>query len=309
MLLYGNAEQQQRLLRQTVEEDLFWGNALNPLDRGLVATPVDGGWRLDGSKSFTSGALGSDRLLLSAHLGLPAARGTEGRAPGGFLIGAVPTEAPGVTVHDDWDAFGQRQTDSGSASFDGVFLPTRDVLQTPQTPPTPRRAARTLVAQLTMANLYLGIGEGAFEVAREYTNESARPWFTAGVARSIDDPLVQYRYGELWLLLRPAQFAANAAASALQHALDKGETLTAGERGRAAIAVAEAKVLSHRASVEVSSRLFEVTGARSTSSRLALDRFWRNARVHTLHDPVDDKLREIGRFCVEGRVPEPTPYS
>ena len=77
MLLYGNAEQQQRLLRQTVEEDLFWGNALNPLDRGLVATPVDGGWRLDGSKSLTSGALGSDRLLLSAHLGLPQPRGAQ----------------------------------------------------------------------------------------------------------------------------------------------------------------------------------------------------------------------------------------
>lgn len=73
--------------------------------------------------------------------------------------------------------------------------------------------------------------------------------------------------------------------------------------------MAEAKVLSHRAGVEVSSQLFELTGASSTSARFGLDRFWRNARVHTLHDPVDLKLRDIGRHALEGRWPEPTPYS
>ena len=76
-----------------------------------------------------------------------------------------------------------------------------------------------------------------------------------------------------------------------------------------ALAVAEAKVLAHRAAVEVSSQLFELTGARSTSSRLGLDRFWRNARVHTLHDPVDYKLRALGRHALLGELPEPTAYS
>jgi len=68
-------------------------------------------------------------------------------------------------------------------------------------------------------------------------------------------------------------------------------------------------VLSHRAAIEVSSQLFELTGARSTSQRFGLDRFWRNARVHTLHDPVDYKLRDIGRYVLNGQVPEPTAYS
>jgi alkylation response protein AidB-like acyl-CoA dehydrogenase len=76
-----------------------------------------------------------------------------------------------------------------------------------------------------------------------------------------------------------------------------------------AIAVAEAKVLSHRAAIEIGSQLFELTGARSTSARYGLDRFWRNARVHTLHDPVDYKLRDLGRYALTGAHPEPTAYS
>jgi alkylation response protein AidB-like acyl-CoA dehydrogenase len=73
--------------------------------------------------------------------------------------------------------------------------------------------------------------------------------------------------------------------------------------------VAEAKVLSHRAGLEVSNQLFELTGARSTSGKLGLDRFWRNVRVHTLHDPIDYKYRDLGRYALHRTLPEPTAYS
>ena len=73
--------------------------------------------------------------------------------------------------------------------------------------------------------------------------------------------------------------------------------------------VASSSVVVSASSAEVGSQLFELTGARSTSDRLRLDRFWRNARVHTLHDPVDYKLRDVGRYRLEARIPEPTPYS
>jgi alkylation response protein AidB-like acyl-CoA dehydrogenase len=68
-------------------------------------------------------------------------------------------------------------------------------------------------------------------------------------------------------------------------------------------------VLAHRAALDIGSQLFELTGARSTGARYGFDRFWRNARVHTLHDPVDYKLRDLGRYALDGSLPEPTPYS
>ena len=299
VVLYGSPGQQQRLLGDTVQKRLFWGNALNPLDKRLRAVDAPGGYRLDGVKSFASGSIGSDRLTISAwHEPSQTA-----------LIASLPTATEGVLVHADWDAFGQKQTDSGTVGFDHVLLAHDDVLQAPGVVATARATLRSQVAQLIMANLYLGIAQGALDEARRYSVEEARPWFLSGVPSSVEDPYVQHRYGELWLLARPAEVLADAAAETLQHALDRGDALTAAERGHVAIAVAEAKALSHRAAIEISSQLFDATGARSTSGRFGLDRFWRNARVHTLHDPIDYKLRDLGRFVLTGAFPEPTPYS
>jgi alkylation response protein AidB-like acyl-CoA dehydrogenase len=297
--LYGTPQQQRRFLTQTVEQRLFWGNALNPLDRRTTAADADYGFVLDGVKSFSSGSVGSDWLTISAwHEESQSA-----------LIGVVPTRQQGVEVQADWDAFGQRQTDSGNVHFTQVPLPSTQVLQAPGHAPTPQATLRSQVAQLIMANLYLGIGEGAFEAARAYTVDEARPWFASGVAAAAADPLIQHRYGQLWLKLRPAAVLADHAAQELERLFRLGAAVTARQRGELAIAVAEAKVLAHTAGVDVSNQIFELTGARSTSAKYGYDRFWRNVRVHTLHDPVDYKLRDLGRYALDGTLPEPTAYS
>ena len=297
--LYGNAQQQRRLLTLTVEQRLFWGNALNPLDRRVTALDTDDGFVLDGIKSFSSGSVGSDWLTVSAwHAPTQTA-----------LIAALPTRQAGITVQPDWDAFGQRQTDSGNVHFEQVALPFDLVLQAPAQAATPQATVRSQIAQLIMTNLYLGIAEGAFEAARSYTSEQAKAWFASGVAKAADDPLIQHRYGQLWLLLRPAQVLADVAAQELDTVYRKGPLITAHERGLLAVAVAEAKCLAHKAGIEISSQLFELTGARSTSARYGYDRYWRNVRVHTLHDPIDYKLRDLGRYALSGTVPEPTAYS
>ena len=302
VLLYGNTEQQQRLYAATVADNLFWGNALNPLDRSLVATPVADGWQLDGTKSYASGSVGSDWLCLSAHA-------SAGDGQTALLIGVLPTRSPGLNVQQDWDGFGQRQTDSGTVRFRGVILPRCDVLLAPDAPASIRSTLRPQLAQLILTHLYLGIARGALETARQFIREQARPWFTSGLQRASDDPVLQHRFGQLRLLVRPAELAAEAAVARLQQALDAGQAVTAQQRGEVAVAAAEAKVLAHRAAIEISSQFFELTGARSTKASLGLDRFWRNARVHTLHDPVDFKLQDIGRFALDGTLPVPTPYS
>ncbi|MBV7535219.1 acyl-CoA dehydrogenase family protein [Duganella sp. sic0402] len=297
--LYGSAQQQRRFLTQTVEQNLFWGNALNPLDKRTSATDADYGFQLDGVKSFSSGSVGSDWLTISAwHEETQSA-----------LIGVVPTRQHGVSVQADWDAFGQKQTDSGNVHFNQVSLPSTQVLQAPGAKPTVQATLRSQVAQLIMANLYLGIGEGAFEAARGYIGKEARPWFASGVERAGDDTLIQHRLGQLWLKLRPAAVLADHAAGQLDRLFRLGSALTAQQRGELAVAVAEAKVLAHQAGVDVSSEFFELTGARSTSSKFGYDRFWRNVRVHTLHDPVDYKIRDLGRYALDGTLPEPTAYS
>ncbi|SAI40902.1 acyl-CoA dehydrogenase [Bordetella ansorpii] len=299
VLLYGQPGQHQHFLPVAVRDRQFWGNALNPLDRRVAASEDGAGFRLNGVKRFSSGSVGSDVLTLSAW-----------HEPSGTaLIGALPTDTPGIGVQADWDAFGQRQTDSGTVRFDNVRLDPVQVFQRPGATPAPRATLRSQVAQLIVTNLYLGIAQGALAEARRFVQEEARPWFASGVARQADDPYVQERFGEFRLAVRAAEVLADVAGTRLDAALARGEAVTALERGEVAVAGAEAKVWAHRAALKIGAELFETTGARSTSARYGYDRYWRNARVHTLHDPVAYKIRDLGRYALDGVLPEPTAYS
>jgi len=297
--LFGTAEQAERLLKETIAGNLFWGNALNPLDKRTLATETPSGFVLHGDKSYCSGSVGSDRMLVSGWH----------EASQSLVIAVLPTNRTGVTVVADWDAFGQRQTDSGTVTFDQVSVSDSEVLTRPGTVVTPLRTLRTQVAQLVLTNLYVGIAQGAFEEARTQLRHHTRPSVLSTATTATQDPYIQHRFAELWLLLRPAVLLADDAAQQLDRALALGQELTAQQRGEVAIAANEAKVLAHRAAIEVSSQFFELTGARATSQKLGLDRFWRNARVHTLHDPIDYKYRDIGRYLLDGQFPEPTSYS
>ena len=299
VLAYGSAEQQARWLGDTVRDHLWWGNTANPADPRLRATESNGGLLLNGIKGFCSGTRGSQRLLTTAiH-----------EPTGQMLIAVLPTETPGITIHDDWDPIGQRQTDSTSVSFDNVPLAWSDVLHRPGAPSSPFRSLRGLLAQLILVNLYTGLAQGALSEARQYTLNEARPWAASGVARAADDPYTVHRYAEMHLTTTAAAALADSAAQQLQQAWEQGEDLQAEERGQVALASAEAKVLAHRAALSVGEAVFDVCGARSARAAQGLDRFWRNARTHTLHDPIDYKLRDIGRYALEGRLPEPTLYS
>jgi alkylation response protein AidB-like acyl-CoA dehydrogenase len=79
--------------------------------------------------------------------------------------------------------------------------------------------------------------------------------------------------------------------------------------GTAEGALAAVKVNATHVSLDITARVFELTGARSTASTYRFDRFWRNVRTHTLHDPVFYKAREVGDFALNGTIPTVSLYS
>jgi alkylation response protein AidB-like acyl-CoA dehydrogenase len=226
-----------------------------------------------------------------------------------LVVAAIPTARAGIEIHDDWDNMGQRQTDSGSVSFHAVEVTEAEILRTPGPLGSVWASLRPCLAQAVLANVFLGLREGAFDAARGFTRAAGRAWPTSGVATPADDPYVLHRYGELWLALEAARALADAANSAFDLAWARGDLLTPEERGTTAIAIAAAKVAAARGGLDVASRLFEVTGARATAAGHGLDRFWRNLRTHTLHDPIDYKLRELGQWALAERLPTPSFYS
>ncbi|VFR83459.1 Acyl-CoA dehydrogenase; probable dibenzothiophene desulfurization enzyme [plant metagenome] len=261
--LFSRPAQWRPWFEQTASKQWFWGNALNPLDTRTVVRRHPG-WRdFSGRKSFCSGAMDSEMLIAS---GVDA----EG---GGLLLAAVPTGRSGITVHGDWNNMGQRQTDSGSATFENVRVEEDEMLLDPGPLSTPFACLRPVLAQLLFANLFLGIAEGAFAQARRYTRQEARPWFRSAADSASQDPYVLRHYGQLWVELEGARALVERASTLFDEAWRQGETLNAEARAKVAVAVATAKVASTRTGLDVSNRLFEVTGARATHGELALDRY------------------------------------
>lgn len=298
--LFSRPDQWQPWFEQTARKHWFWGNALNPLDTRTVVKHFDGWCEFSGKKSFCSGASDSEMLIASA---------VDERAGGKLLIAAIPSGRTGITLHNDWNNIGQRQTDSGSATFERVRVEHNELLLDPGPLSTPFAALRPLIAQLHFANLFLGIAEGAFDEARQYTLKESRPWFRSGASTTAEDPYVLRHYGEFWVGLESVRLLIERAANQLDSAWAKEQALTAEERGDLALAIGTAKVAATRHGLDICNRLFEVTGARATHASLRFDRHWRNLRTQTLHDPVDYRIHELGEWALSGKRPAPSFYS
>ncbi|MCW2270952.1 Dibenzothiophene desulfurization enzyme C [compost metagenome] len=298
--LFATPAQWQPWFELTARKHWFWGNALNPLDTRTVVKDHGSYREFSGKKSFCSGASDSQMLIASA---------VDEAAGGKLLIAAIPSGRSGITLHNDWHNMGQRQTDSGSATFERVRVEESDLLLDPGPLSTPFACLRPLIAQLHFAHVFLGIAEGAFEEARHYALTESRRWFKSPVEQVHEDPYVLNHFGDFWVRLQGARGLVQQATAALDDAWSKGPALTAEQRGRLAVTIATAKVAASRDGLEICSKVFEVTGARATQASVGLDRHWRNLRTQSLHDPLDYKLHELGEWALNGQLPTPTFYS
>lgn len=296
--LFSQPEQYGPWFEQTARENLFWGNTLNPLDRRTTATKVaEKEYIFDGNKSFCSGSIDSDILLCSGY-----------NDAGKLLIGVIPTARKGVSFLGDWNNMGQRQTDSGTSHFEQVKIHEDELLLNPGPLSTPYSSLRPLIAQLIFVHMFLGVAEGAFEVAKQ-TVQTQKAWSKSLVEEAVNDPFAQKHFAEFYVQLESVRLLADKAIQTLQVAWDLGNDLTAEQRGEVSVAIATAKIAATNTSLYITQNIFQVMGARATIAKLNLDRFWRNVRTQTLHDPVDYKYQEVGEWVLTGKVPDPSFYS
>lgn len=296
--LFSQPQQYQKWFEETAQKNLFWGNTLNPLDRRTVVQQIsETEFIFQGDKSFCSGSIDSDMLLCSAY--------TES---GKLLIGVIPTARQGVSFLGDWNNMGQRQTDSGTSHFEQVQLHQDELLLHPGPLSTPYSSLRPLMAQLIFVHLFLGVAEGAFDTAKAAVQEQ-KAWSKSLVEHAVNDPFTQKHFAEFYVQLQSIRLLTDHAVQALQNAWDIGENLTAQQRGEVSIAIATAKIAATQTSLYITQNIFQVMGARATTAQLNLDRFWRNVRTQTLHDPIDYKYQELGEWVLTGKVPDPSFYS
>ncbi|MFD4838161.1 SfnB family sulfur acquisition oxidoreductase [Achromobacter sp. NPDC058515] len=289
----GDAGQQKRFYARALAGERF-GNALAEIGtrtaaerRTRLTADAAGGWRISGSKFYCTGALYA-QWIPTATVG----------EDGIQRLAFVRRDSPGVEVIDDWSGFGQRVTGSGTVVFKDVAVPEEDVLLLAD-PSAPANTIKPL-AQIIHAAIDLGIGQAALADAAAFVRERSRPWIDAGVERASDDPLTISEFGRLSVRLE----AARALVARAGKILDIATADPSPERvAAAAIAVAEARALTTESSLAAGTKLFELAGTQSTLDHLNLDRHWRNARTHTLHDPVRWKLHAVGNYYLNDAAP------
>jgi SfnB family sulfur acquisition oxidoreductase len=253
-----------------------------------LKTRVAGG-RLNGVKYYTTGALTSAWVAVSAI-------GEDGR----LVLAFVPRDAPGVEVGTDWDVIGQRATISGTATFTDV--PVEFALDYSRAYEVPQQLGAR--AQLVHAAIEVGIAGGALADARAYLREKARPSteaVRAGATAAVEDPHVMFRYGRLATRVRAAEALLADAARTLDEIGRVPADAEAAARG--SLAVAAAKAFGSEVAVEAGSELFALCGTSSAASKYDLDRHWRNARTHSVHDPVDWKYHHLAAWELSDTQP------
>jgi alkylation response protein AidB-like acyl-CoA dehydrogenase len=217
----------------------------------------------------------------------------------------VRPEDSGVTLNlDRWSSFGQRGTASGEVVFDRVAV--EDAFVVDEGPdPDPVTAPPTVLGafdQALHAAVDIGIARAALEDGARFVTTRSRPWFEANVDSAADEPHVVRRFGELTARLYALEALLAHGATLVDDALAEPE-LTREAAAAASLHVAAAKALAQEFAVEIASGIFELAGASATDGGYALDRHWRNVRVHSLHDPARWKYVHLGNHTLHGTKP------
>ena len=286
-------EAQQRLLFGQVLGGLRFGNAFSEfgskraVDFETRFTDAGDHVVVTGKKFYSTGAL-------LAHLVPIVALDDEGRA----WYAIADRDAPGLTVIDDWSSFGQRITGSGTVILDHVRVPKTHLVPGYRGYEVP--TADGAIFQIIQAAVDTGIARAALADTIRFVREKSRAWVDSGLDHAWQDPYTIGRVGDLSVRLRATEALLERAGLAVDRAVadPNAETVAAAQ-----IAVAAAKILSTELSIEATNRLFELAGTRSTLQEHNLDRHWRNARTHTLHDPVRWKYAIVGNYVLNGVNP------
>ncbi|KQT69020.1 MULTISPECIES: SfnB family sulfur acquisition oxidoreductase [unclassified Aureimonas] len=287
------SEEQKRLWFGRVLQGYRLGNAFSEARSrhvGAFETTVrrDGdGFTVDGEKFYATGALFAHYI----HIGAVDEAGN-------VHLAIAERDAPGLAIIDNWSSFGQRTTASGNVRIEGVRVGPEALI--PAYLGGVEASSNGSVSQIIQAAVDLGIARGAIAETIRFVREHTRPWIDSGQEHGHEDVFTIHAIGDLEVKLHTAEALLERAGLAIDAILDRPSDEAAAET---AVAVALAKVTTTEIAILATNKLHELGGTRSTLGVYGLDRHWRNARTHTLHDPVRWKYFHVGNHALNGIAP------
>jgi alkylation response protein AidB-like acyl-CoA dehydrogenase len=275
----GSSEQCERFLPDIVAEGRLLASVgseakpsgkLADISRAELEERSDG-WHLTARKYFASLAPAADELIV--WTAVPGAGPYQERS----IIAMIPRDAAKVELVDQWDVLGMRATVSWSVVIDDYVVPAERLIGEPGA--WTRRDPRTFT--LAFAANHIGAAGAALDFVTDWVRE--RP----DMAKS---EIVRATLGAMSSDLFSVRSAMQAAA-ALWDAGDLDEAELASIR-----TLHEAK----RIALDISSRAFDVCGARATFRNHDIERIFRDVRTYTLHFRDELYMQQVGAAMLDG---------
>lgn len=238
---------------------------------------VEGGYVLNGVKSFVSMAGHADYCLVAAR----APEDVDGVPAISYLV--VERDNPGVRIEEVWDTLGMRSTCSNTLHLTDCFVPSeRLFLLEGLALYKITREPQWLIAGYN--GVYLGLATATFDFVIDYLRKRK----IAGTSEPLaTDPLLQHRVGELFVAVQAARAVTYEAARLVVEAPGSTETN---------VAIHRAKYMVGELGPWLTSQAIRLCGGSTISKRMPLERFYRDSRCGGLMAArSDDCLSYVGK--------------
>ena len=277
--------------RKSAQNRWLWGNVSQPMEKNFRADPAPGGgFIINGVKAWNTGpSLGDVTSVLAPR--------TDKKE---ILFAVVPSRRKGITYHNDWDHLGLRLTDTVTMTFENVEVQPDEVIHSTHNVPQVSFPPFYGFGSLIFGSYYIGSALGAFESARDYTLSKTRP--RPGSPSATSDPYILAEYGEFWIKLQSILALVDEAAEEFQHGWDNRHQLSFEEISALQIRTTTVRAYAAQIGLEIATKIYDVTGARATANSYGFDRYWRDIRAHSLHDPIVNSVKNIGDYVLNGTV-------
>jgi len=282
---FGNDEQRQRWLVPLASGQKIGAWSLTEPNAGsdaggtrTRAEKVDGGWRLNGAKTFTThGSVGDVCVVFAV---------TERDAPKGHNLSAFAIDkgTPGFRPGKKENKLGIRASDTAEVVMEDCFVPDENLLGN-----RGEGFKQAMVVldggRISIAALGLGTAVGAFRAATAYAKQ--REQFGKPIA---EFQAIQFALAEMSTRIAAAEALTMAAAEAM----DRGQPVT--------LIASQAKLATGEAAVFCSERGVQIHGGYGFVKDYRAEKFYRDAKICTIGEGTSEIQRMvIARQLLRGR--------
>jgi acyl-CoA dehydrogenase len=272
---FGTADQHERFLRPAIRGDLVAALGITEPGAGsdvasirTLARRVDGGYVVNGSKTFITNGVRADFLVC-------AVRTTETGGHSGISFLILEREMPGYEVVSKLEKMGWRSSDTAELSFTDVEVPAENLLG------EENRGFYLIMENFAWERLLMSLGAvGAMRrllgVAVEYAGE--REAFGRPIGRF---QAIRHKIAEIAV---KAEVGRALTYNALRRYV-AGEEVIAD--------VTRAKLFTQRACVEVADECVQILGGYGYMREYGVERALRDARLGPIGGGTDEIMKEI----------------